>query len=97
MNLGLKMLDTFLFLLQPAAGLPVISMSHSLLHCSRNTAGYYFSSSAIITEDKKKAQTTTLSSEEQKRADTRPAAPWMPAALLQVEGYKGQVSPTVPT
>lgn len=36
MNLALKMLDTFLFLLQPAAGLPVMRMLHSLLHCSRN-------------------------------------------------------------
>lgn len=54
------MLDTFLFLLQPAAGLPVISMPRSLLHCSRNTAGYYFSSSAIIAEDKKKAQKLAL-------------------------------------
>ena len=60
MNLALKMLDAFLFLLQPAAGLPVMRRLHSLLHCSRNTVGYYFSSPAITTEDKKKGQKLAL-------------------------------------
>lgn len=54
--------DTFLFLLQPAAGLPVMKMSQSLLHCSRNYMWHccFFSSPAITAEDKKKAQKLAL-------------------------------------